>query len=122
MPELTKFPGGVLQYDLGKTIKDGKFIQTGCLNKPPTALMTGVSKLRARHLRKGNAIRQHVDSMLKSNPAMQQDFKHRNPEDDQLFQADYDHMDDEINVEMIKAIKVTSTWPLKNCSVPENYS
>ncbi|KAN0075579.1 hypothetical protein V8E54_006849 [Elaphomyces granulatus] len=70
--------GGVLQYDFGKTIKDGKFIQTG-----------------ARHLRKGNAIREHVDCMLESNPAMQQNFKHRNPEDDQLFQADYDHMDGE---------------------------
>ncbi|KAN0067053.1 Nucleoside phosphorylase domain containing protein [Elaphomyces granulatus] len=87
--------GGVLQYDLGKTIKDGKFIQTGSLNKPPTVLMTGVSKLRAWHLRKGNAIRRHVDSMLESNPAMQQNFKHRNPEDDRLFQADYDHMDGE---------------------------
>ena len=37
----------------------------------------------------------HVDSMLESNPAMQQEFSHRNPEDDQLFQADYDHMDSE---------------------------
>ncbi|KAN0087259.1 hypothetical protein V8E54_000947 [Elaphomyces granulatus] len=87
--------GGVLQYDLGKTIKDGKFIQTGSLNKPPTVLMTRVSRLRARHMMKGNAIRGHVDSMLESNPAMQQKFKHRNPEDDQLFQADYDHTDGE---------------------------
>ena len=30
--------------------------------------------------------------MLELNPAMQQDFSYRNPEDDQLFQADYDHM------------------------------
>ncbi|KAN0083718.1 hypothetical protein V8E54_002806 [Elaphomyces granulatus] len=87
--------GGVLQYDLGKTVRDGKFIQTGSLNKPPTVLMTGVSKLQARHLRKGNAIRGHVDSMLESNPAMQQKFKCRNPKDDQLFHADYDHMDGE---------------------------
>ncbi|KAN0068811.1 hypothetical protein V8E54_012980 [Elaphomyces granulatus] len=85
--------GGVLQYDLGKTIKDGKFIQTGSLNKPPTVLMTGVSKLQAWHLRKGNAIRGHVDSMLESNLAMQQNFKRRNPEDDKLFREDYDHMD-----------------------------
>jgi nucleoside phosphorylase len=33
--------------------------------------------------------------MLQLNPAMQQDFNYRNPEDDQLFQADYDHMDSE---------------------------
>jgi hypothetical protein len=93
MPELTKYLGGVLQNDFGKTIRDGKFIQAGSLNKPPTVLMTGVSKLQARHLRKGNAIRGHVDSMLESNPAMQQNFKRRNPEDDKLFREDYDHMD-----------------------------
>jgi nucleoside phosphorylase len=55
--------------------------------------MTGVSKLRALHLRKGNAVREHVNSMLESNPAMQQDFCCRSSEDDQLFEADYDHMD-----------------------------
>ena len=93
--ELTKCTGGVLQYDFGKTVKDGKFIQTGSLNKPPAVLMTGVSKLQALHLRKGSAIREHVNSMLESNPAMQQNFRYRNPKDDQLFQADYDHMDSE---------------------------
>jgi nucleoside phosphorylase len=31
--------------------------------------------------------------MLESNPAMQQEFGPRKHEDDQLFQADYDHMD-----------------------------
>jgi ankyrin repeat domain-containing protein 50 len=86
---LTKCTGGVLQYDLGKTIKDGKFIQTGSLNKPPVVLMTGVSKLRALHRRKGSAIREHVNSMLELNPEMQQDFSYRNADDDQLFQADY---------------------------------
>ena len=83
----------MLQYDFGKTVKDGKFIQTGCLNKPPAVVMTGVSKLRALHLRKGSAIQKHINSMLESNPVMQQKFSCRNPEDDQLFQADYDHMD-----------------------------
>ena len=74
-------------------MQDGKFIQTGSLNKPPTVLMTGVSKLQAFHLRKGSAIREHVSSMLELNPAMQQDFSRRKLEEDKLFQADYDHMD-----------------------------
>jgi nucleoside phosphorylase len=93
--ELTKVTGGILQYDFGKTIKDGKFFQTGSLNKPPAVLMTGVSKLRALHLRKGSAIQKHVNSMLESNPVMQQRFSYRSPEDDQLFQAEYDHMDND---------------------------
>jgi hypothetical protein len=83
----------VLQYDFGKTVKDGKFIQTGSLNKPPAVLMTGVSKLRAFHVRKGNVIQKHIDGMLESYPEMQQEFSPRNPEEDQLFQANYDHMD-----------------------------
>ena len=90
--ELTTCTDGVLQYDFGKTIKDGKFFQTGSLNKPPVVLMTGGSKLRARHRRKGSAIQEYVNKMLESNPKMQQDFSYPNPEDDQLFQADYDHM------------------------------
>jgi nucleoside phosphorylase len=95
--ELTKFTGGVLQYDFGKTVKNGKFNQIGCLNKPPTVLMTGVSKLQALHLRKGSAIGEHVNSMLESNPAMQQDFSYRNPEDDRLFREDYEHMGNDKN-------------------------
>jgi hypothetical protein len=88
-----KVTGGVLQYDFGKTVKDGKFIQTSRLNKPPAVLMTGVSKLGALHLRKGSAIQEHVSSMLALNPVMQQNFSYQNPEDDQLFKADYDHID-----------------------------
>ena len=83
----------MLQYDFGKTIKGGKFIQTGSLNKPPAVLMTGVSKLRAFHVRKGNVIQKHINGMLESYPEMQQEFSPRNPEEDQLFQANYDHMD-----------------------------
>jgi hypothetical protein len=93
--ELTIFIGGVLQYDFGRTIKDGKFIQTGSLSKPPTVLMTGVSKLRAQHQMKGSTIRELVDRMLESYPAMQQDYSHRSPEDDQLFEENYDHQDGE---------------------------
>ena len=35
--------------------------------------------------------------MLELNPAMQQEFSYRNPEDDQLFQADYNHMGSDKN-------------------------
>ena len=94
-PELTG-KSQVVSYNMSsekQTIEDGKFIQTGCLNKPPAVLMTGVSKLQALHLRKRSAIQKYVNSMLELNPAMQQKFSCQNPEDNQLFQADYDHMD-----------------------------
>ncbi|KAJ0422065.1 hypothetical protein BJY00DRAFT_300464 [Aspergillus carlsbadensis] len=38
---------GVIQYDYGKTLAEGKFIRTGSLNKPPVALLTAISKLQA---------------------------------------------------------------------------
>jgi hypothetical protein len=93
--ELTKCTGGVFQYDFGKTIQGGKFIQTGSLNKPPRVLMTGVSKLGAQHQRRGNAISENINNMFESYPVMKQNFGRPSPEDDQLFQADYDHIDGE---------------------------
>jgi nucleoside phosphorylase len=55
--------------------------------------MTAVSKLRALHLRKESAIQKHVNTMLELNPKMEQKFSCQNPEDDRLFQVDYDHID-----------------------------
>src|SRR2546421_724956 len=42
--------GGVIQYDFGKTVEDGRFKRTGQLNKPPELLLTALSNLRAKHL------------------------------------------------------------------------
>ncbi|KAL5338221.1 nucleoside phosphorylase domain-containing protein [Aspergillus crustosus] len=38
---------GVIPYDYGKTLAEGKFIQTASINKPPVAILTAVSKLQA---------------------------------------------------------------------------
>ena len=83
--------GGVLQYDHGKTIEEGKFILLGSLNKPPTVIRTGVTKLRARHWRRGGTIRKHLDTAFERNPSMSEEFEYPGPENDQLFQSDYDH-------------------------------
>ncbi|KAI9766644.1 MAG: hypothetical protein M1839_004799 [Geoglossum umbratile] len=96
----TKY-GGVMQYDLGKTIENGKFIHTSSLNKPPTILLTGVSTLRVQHLENGSAIPHYISRMLLSRPVMEQDFQYQGPEHDRLFDADYDHKD--------------SKKPCKNC-------
>src|SRR5271163_3805227 len=42
--------GGVIQYDFGKTMQEGRFERTGSLNKPPDVLLNAVANLRARHL------------------------------------------------------------------------
>lgn len=40
---------GVVQYNYGKTIKDGVFKRIGTSNKPPLLLLTAVSQLQADH-------------------------------------------------------------------------
>ncbi|KAL7791463.1 purine and uridine phosphorylase [Trichoderma ceciliae] len=89
--------GGVVQYDFGKTMREGKFVQTGSLNKTSVALSTGVSKLRARHKMEESKIPQYVDNMLQSNRKMRQYFHHPGLEHDQLFRAEYEHVDGEPN-------------------------
>lgn len=85
--------GGVLQYDFGKTMKEGKFIQTGTLNKTSTALMTGISKLRAQHRMEESQMSHHIATMLKFNDKMRKDFSRPSQEHDRLFRSDYDHIE-----------------------------
>jgi nucleoside phosphorylase len=40
--------GGVIQYDFGKTVEDGRFVHTGSLDKPPKVLLNAVSNLEAK--------------------------------------------------------------------------
>lgn len=39
-----------MQYDLEKTVEEGRFVRTGSLNRPPNVLLNAVSSLQARHL------------------------------------------------------------------------
>jgi nucleoside phosphorylase len=48
--------GGVVQYDLGKRLVNGRFERTGQLNKPPAVLSANVQKLQGQHLRDGSQI------------------------------------------------------------------
>ncbi|RAH45300.1 5'-methylthioadenosine/S-adenosylhomocysteine nucleosidase family protein [Aspergillus brunneoviolaceus CBS 621.78] len=56
---------GVIQWDLGKAEKDGKFRPVGSLNNPPTALLTAISKMRTRHRLNGHQIPRYLDTMGK---------------------------------------------------------
>lgn len=40
--------GGVVQYDLGKSLDGGRFLRKGSLDKPPFLLLTAVSSLQAQ--------------------------------------------------------------------------
>jgi hypothetical protein len=80
-----------LQYDFGKTMSEGKFIQTGVLNKTSIVLSNSVSTLRARHRIEESRIPRHKVRMLESNRKMQREFSHPGLDHDQIFRAEYEH-------------------------------
>ncbi|PYH71859.1 ankyrin [Aspergillus vadensis CBS 113365] len=82
---------GVVQYDYGKTIRQGHFERTGTLNKPSTALLTAVSNLRAADLRNGSQIPVLISEMLARNPQMVQTSTSPGSQRDLLFASDYEH-------------------------------
>ncbi|KAI9927565.1 hypothetical protein AWENTII_006393 [Aspergillus wentii] len=45
----TREYGGVVQYDFGK-VHEGRWERVGVLNKPPTVLLTAISRLQAAHM------------------------------------------------------------------------
>lgn len=73
--------GGVVQYDFGKTIKEGRFVHIGSLNSPPTVLLTALSRLQAEHARNDNRVADYLKAM--ETPGV---------EYDQLYEAEYDHV------------------------------
>ncbi|RMZ82975.1 hypothetical protein DV737_g1794, partial [Chaetothyriales sp. CBS 132003] len=42
--------GGVIQYDFGKTVQEGRFVRTGSLNRPSDVLLNAIAKLNAQHM------------------------------------------------------------------------
>jgi nucleoside phosphorylase len=85
--------GGVVQYDLGKTTKDDKFVRTGTLNAPPRVLLAAVARLKAIHLGEDSQIPKFLSEMLEKKPKMQSKFIHQGVQCDRLFQANYDHVE-----------------------------
>jgi len=80
--------GGVVQYDFGKRLSDGRFQQTGQLNAPPEVLLGVLPEIRRRHNdpRKPDRISEYLRRM---------DDMHgyQRPAEDRLYRADYGHKD-----------------------------
>ncbi|GKT47164.1 uncharacterized protein ColSpa_07345 [Colletotrichum spaethianum] len=74
---------GVVKYDFGKTMHNGKFERTGSLSKPPPSLLAAVSRLRTEHEIQPSRI-----------PSILADMEHRYPSITQYFYSyvDYDRL------------------------------
>lgn len=77
---------GVVQYDFGKTIQNGRFERTGTLNKPPRLLRNAVTSLQARHMNQDAVFSSRLLQI-----ATKAGFDHPGAETDVLYEAAYDH-------------------------------
>ncbi|KAJ5150939.1 uncharacterized protein N7482_010191 [Penicillium canariense] len=83
--------GGVVQYDFGKTVQQGRFQRGGMLNKPPEILLTALSSLEAKHFMMGNDIERTIQQAVHKYPAMRASYTRPPEQSDRLFQAHYEH-------------------------------
>lgn len=85
----TATSGGVVQYDYGKTLRDGRLERTGSLNKPPQYVLTAISQLRSNIMVRSTLIEEITSEILRKGEKLQEQFSR--PDKDWLFQASYDH-------------------------------
>jgi nucleoside phosphorylase len=88
---------GVVQYDFGKTIAEGRFIRTGTLNKPPIDLLTALQRfISTAEPSAEQILQQHVDG-AKKNQARR--FEYPGQQFDRLFDPAYDHQETSLTCE-----------------------
>ena len=87
--------GGVVQWDFGKTEKDGKFRRTGSLDKPPQVLLHALQELRTFDITDGVDLEESLSLLIQKKPRMAENYRYQGIDNDVLFEADYDHESDE---------------------------
>ncbi|KAI0550027.1 hypothetical protein F4679DRAFT_544525 [Xylaria curta] len=66
---VAEYPG-VVQWDIGKGERDGKFRRIGALNRPPRTLLTAITKLETRNEMYGPKIPQYLAELEKACPKL----------------------------------------------------
>jgi nucleoside phosphorylase len=85
----TAASGGVIQYDYGKTLRDGSLQRTGSLNKPPQYLLTAVSQIRSDYMVRESLVKKGISETLHKRQNIHKQFSR--PDQDWLFKRDYEH-------------------------------
>jgi nucleoside phosphorylase len=93
--EPTGSHGGVVQWDFGKMEKGGNFRRTGSLDKPPPVLLHALQALKIFDITKGINLEDSLALMVRNMPRMGEHYRYQGIENDQLFEATYDHEGDE---------------------------
>ncbi|KAF3275832.1 hypothetical protein TWF132_002603 [Orbilia oligospora] len=85
----TNLSGGVIQYDFGKAMENGEFLQTGSLNAPPSILLRAIASLRAEDQAE---LSQKISEIAQGIEENNSRFQYPGQETDVLFRADYNHI------------------------------
>ncbi|CAI6101215.1 unnamed protein product [Clonostachys chloroleuca] len=80
--------GGVVSCDSGKVVEGGRLESWGILNRPPPVLLKGIARLRANDTICYSRIPDYLSKMGDKNTK----FCSPGPGQDNLFQAEYDHV------------------------------
>lgn len=83
--------GGVVQYDLGKTKKDGEFERSSHLNRPPSVLLKAVKRLKTQHNLHDRKLDQYLIEARHKYPKLRSKWSYQGKEHDLLFQPQFDH-------------------------------
>jgi nucleoside phosphorylase len=61
---------GVIQWDMGKLERDGRFVHTGSLNRPPSTLLNASNQLKSNHEMHGSQINEYLIDMERKFPRL----------------------------------------------------
>jgi nucleoside phosphorylase len=108
---------GVVQYDYGKSLRDGRFQRTGFLNKPPQILLTAVSQIQSNHITgKRGQVKQYIADALETNITMKDQFSR--PDNDWLFYSTYSHEEESYNCSACDLSQLINDRPLRETDEP----
>jgi nucleoside phosphorylase len=80
---------GVIQYDYGKTLSNGRIQNTGSLNKPPMVLLTAISQIQSDYIAGSGQMEQILFDTFEKNMQLKAQFSR--PYNDWLFHGTYNH-------------------------------
>jgi nucleoside phosphorylase len=103
--------GGVIQYDMGKTVEEGRFERTGMLTRPPARLLSAVSGLQAKHKMEGRKLSDHLKYMMLRKPEMVTEYSCPGTKYDSLHDAGYDHIAEHMDCKACDAGKLVKREP-----------
>lgn len=83
--------GGVLQYDTGKVVDDGKLQRTGSLNSPPRSLLAAVTNMKAAALTDDPGYPEYIEKAIGRNARTRKTFGRPGASTDRLFHLEHEH-------------------------------